>query len=174
VFERDESMQSERARGRWRRVREAMIARAGRRGGRRVGDVVRSGQPRADALLSKGDVTALARASRRRAVKIVTRLATPRPTGTRPWNKRATARYLAADFAGASATAMATLGGRCKPPIRALGQGAVPTWPSSSTRPHRRALSRSGARRAPSMAPVRATLQAALTGGFRVHCRADG
>ena len=68
----------------------------------------RSGRAEHDALLVEG-LTAMERRDFAGAVAILTRLVDAAPDWAEAWNKRATARYLARDFAGAIRDCEATL-----------------------------------------------------------------
>ena len=119
----------------------------------------RSGQPEHDALLAQG-VTALERRDVVAALKIFTRLIDAAPDWAEAWNKRATARYLARDFAGAIRDCEATLARKPHHFGALSGQGlchmALEQWAPAAAL-FRRALSVH-----PSLGSVRANLQAAL------------
>lgn len=68
----------------------------------------RSGRTEHDALLAEG-VAALERQDLEGAIGVFTRLVAAAPDWAEAWNKRATARYLAGDYAGAIADCEATL-----------------------------------------------------------------
>ena len=119
----------------------------------------RSGRPEHDALLAQG-VAALERHDFVTGTKIFTRLIDAAPDWAEAWNKRATARYLARDFAGAIRDCEATLA-RNPHHFGALsGQGlchmALEQWAPAAAL-FRRALSVH-----PSLGSVRANLQAAV------------
>ena len=120
----------------------------------------RSGQPEHDALLAQG-VAALERRDFVAALKVFTRLIDAAPDWAEAWNKRATARYLARDFAGAIRDCEATLARKPHHFGALSGQGlchlALEQYAPAAAL-FRRALSVH-----PSLAPVRANLQAALT-----------
>ena len=112
------------------------------------------------ALLAEG-VAAMERGDFVAATKVLTRLIEAAPEWAEAWNKRATARYLHRDFPGAIRDCEATL--RLKPHhFGALsGQGlchlALEQYPQAA------ALFRRALAVHPSLASVRANLQAALT-----------
>ncbi len=68
----------------------------------------RSGRAECDALLGEG-VAAMERRDFEGAARTFTRLIEAAPDWAEAWNKRATVRYLAADYAGAVADCEATL-----------------------------------------------------------------
>jgi tetratricopeptide (TPR) repeat protein len=68
----------------------------------------RSGRPELDALLAEG-VEAMEQRDFAGAIARFTRLIEAAPDWAEAWNKRATARYLAADYAGAITDCEATL-----------------------------------------------------------------
>jgi tetratricopeptide (TPR) repeat protein len=119
----------------------------------------RSGNAEHDAQLAEG-VGVMERGDFVAAIKLLTGLIDAAPEWAEAWNKRATARYLNRDFAGAIRDCEATL--RLKPHhFGALsGQGlchlALGQY-SPAAALFRRALAVH-----PSLAPVRANLQAAL------------
>jgi tetratricopeptide (TPR) repeat protein len=120
----------------------------------------RSGRAEHDALLAEG-LTAMERRDFAGAVAILTRLVGAAPEWAEAWNKRATARYLARDFAGAIRDCEATLA-RNPHHFGALsGQGlchlALEQYAPAA------ALFRRALAVHPSLAAVRANLQAALT-----------
>ena len=120
----------------------------------------RSGRAEHDAMLAEG-VATMEKGDFSGAIRIFTRLIEAAPDWAEAWNKRATARYLHRDFAGAIRDCEATLArkphhfgalsgqGLCHLALEQYGPAAVL---------FRRAL---GVH--PSLAPVRANLQAALT-----------
>lgn len=120
----------------------------------------RAGVPEHDTLLADG-VAALQRRDFVNATRIFTRLIDAAPDWAEAWNKRATARYLHRDFAGAIRDCEATLArkphhfgalsgqGLCHVALEQFGQAA--------------ALFRRALAVHPSLAPVRANLQAALS-----------
>src|SRR5512132_300852 len=68
----------------------------------------RSGRPEHDTLLAEG-VVALERRDFAEALTVFTRLVEAAPDWAEAWNKRATTRYLARDFAGSIADCEATV-----------------------------------------------------------------
>jgi tetratricopeptide (TPR) repeat protein len=120
----------------------------------------RSGRPEHDELLAQG-VAALERRDFVTGTKIFTRLIDAAPDWAEAWNKRATARYLARDFAGAIRDCEATLARKPHHFGALSGQGlchmALEQWAPAAAL-FRRALSVH-----PSLGSVRANLQAALT-----------
>jgi tetratricopeptide (TPR) repeat protein len=120
----------------------------------------RSGHAEHDAQLAEGVGAMERRRDFVAAIKLFTRLIDAAPEWAEAWNKRATARYLQRDFAGAIRDCEATL--RLKPHhFGALsGQGlchlALEQYPQAA------ALFRRALAVHPSLAPVRANLQAAL------------
>ena len=119
----------------------------------------RSGRPEHDALLAKG-LAALERSDFAEALTVFTRLVEAAPDWAEAWNKRATARYLARDFAGSIADCEATLARKPHHFGALSGQGlchlALEQY-SQAAALFRRALAVH-----PALAPVRANLQAAL------------
>src|SRR5882672_12131337 len=120
----------------------------------------RSGRAEHDALLAEG-VTALERRDFPGAIAVFSRLVEAAPDWAEAWNKRATARYLARDFEGAIRDCEATLA-RNPHHFGALsGQGlchlALEQYAPAA------ALFRRALVVHPSLAAVRANLQAALT-----------
>jgi len=119
----------------------------------------RSGRPEHDALLAEG-VAALERRDFSGAIALFTRLIDAAPNWAEAWNKRATARYLARDFAGSIADCEATLARKPHHFGALSGQGlchlALEQY-SQAAALFRRALAVH-----PALAPVRANLQAAL------------
>jgi len=119
----------------------------------------RSGRPEHDALLAKG-LAALERRDFAEALTVFTRLVEAAPDWAEAWNKRATARYLARDFAGSIADCEATLARKPHHFGALSGQGlchlALEQY-SQAAALFRRALAVH-----PALAPVRANLQAAL------------
>jgi tetratricopeptide (TPR) repeat protein len=120
----------------------------------------RSGRPDHDALLAQG-VTAMERRDFDGAIAILTRLVDAAPDWAEGWNKRATARYLARDFAGAIRDCEATLARKPHHFGALSGQGlchvALEQYAPAA------ALFRRALAVHPSLAAVRANLQAALT-----------
>jgi tetratricopeptide (TPR) repeat protein len=120
----------------------------------------RSGRSDHDALLAEG-VTAMGRRDFEGAIAIFTRLVDAAPDWAEAWNKRATARYLARDFAGAIRDCEATLGRKPHHFGALSGQGlchlALEQYAPAA------ALFRRALAVHPSLAAVRANLQAALT-----------
>jgi tetratricopeptide (TPR) repeat protein len=120
----------------------------------------RSGVAEHDALLAEG-VTALERSDFSGAIKTFTRLIETAPEWAEAWNKRATARYLQRDFAGAIRDCEATLARKPHHFGALSGQGlchlALEQYAPAA------ALFRRALAVHPSLAPVRANLQAALT-----------
>ena len=120
----------------------------------------RSGRPEHDALLAEG-VTALERRDFDGALAILTRLVEAAPDWAEAWNKRATARYVARDFAGAIRDCEATLARKPHHFGALSGQGlchlALEQYAPAA------ALFRRALGVHPSLASVRANLQAALT-----------
>ena len=120
----------------------------------------RSGRPEHDALLAQG-VAALERRDFVTGTKIFTRLIDAAPDWAEAWNKRATARYLARDFAGAIRDCEATLLRKPHHFGALSGQGlchlALEQFAPAA------ALFRRALAVHPSLASVRANLQAALT-----------
>ena len=119
----------------------------------------RSGRPEHDALLAEG-VAALERRDFATAVTVFTRLVEAAPGWAEAWNKRATARYLARDFAGAIADCEATLARKPHHFGALSGQGlchlALEQYAPAA------ALFRRALAVHPSLASVRINLQAAL------------
>ena len=119
----------------------------------------RSGRPEHDALLAQG-VAALERHDFVTGTKIFTRLIDAAPDWAEAWNKRATARYLARDFAGAIRDCEATLARKPHHFGALSGQGlchmALEQWAPAA------ALFRRALGVHPSLGSVRANLQAAL------------
>ena len=120
----------------------------------------RSGRAEHDALLVEG-LTAMERRDFAGAVAILTRLVDAAPDWAEAWNKRATARYLARDFAGAIRDCEATLARKPHHFGALSGQGichlALEQYAPAA------ALFRRALAVHPSLAAVRANLQAALT-----------
>ena len=120
----------------------------------------RSGRPEHDALLAEG-LTAMERRDFAGAVAILTRLVDAAPDWAEAWNKRATARYLAHDFAGAIRDCEATLARKPQHFGALSGQGlchlALEQYAPAA------ALFRRALAVHPSLAAVRSNLQAALT-----------
>jgi tetratricopeptide (TPR) repeat protein len=120
----------------------------------------RSGRPEHDGLLAQG-VAALERRDFVTGTKIFTRLIDAAPDWAEAWNKRATARYLARDFAGAIRDCEATLLRKPHHFGALSGQGlchlALEQFAPAA------ALFRRALAVHPSLASVRANLQAALT-----------
>ena len=120
----------------------------------------RSGRPEHDALLAEG-LTAMERRDFAGAVAILTRLVDAAPDWAEAWNKRATARYLAHDFAGAIRDCEATLARKPQHFGALSGQGlchlALEQYAPAA------ALFRRALAVHPSLAAVRANLQAALS-----------
>jgi len=120
----------------------------------------RSGRPEHDALLAEG-VTALERRDFDGALAILTRLVEAAPDWAEAWNKRATARYLARDFAGAIQDCEATLARKPHHFGALSGQGlchlALEQFAPAA------ALFRRALAVHPALGAVRANLQAALT-----------
>jgi len=120
----------------------------------------RSGRPEHDALLAEG-VAALERRDFSGAIALFTRLIDAAPNWAEAWNKRATARYLARDFPGAIRDCEATLARKPHPFGALSGQGichlALEQYAPAA------ALFRRALAVHPSLAAVRANLQAALT-----------
>lgn len=119
----------------------------------------RSGRPEHDELLAQG-VAALERRDFVTGTKIFTRLIDAAPDWAEAWNKRATARYLARDFAGAIRDCEATLARKPHHFGALSGQGlchmALEQWGPAA------ALFRRALGVHPSLDSVRANLQAAL------------
>ena len=120
----------------------------------------RSGRPEHDALLAEG-VAALERGDFADAMTIFTRLVEAAPDWAEAWNKRATARYLARDFDGAIADCEATLARKPHHFGALSGQGLCHLALEQYARAA--ALFRRALAVHPSLAPVRANLQTALT-----------
>jgi len=120
----------------------------------------RSGRPEHDALLAQG-VAALERRDFVAGAKLFTRLIDAAPDWAEAWNKRATARYLARDFAGAIRDCEATLLRKPHHFGALSGQGlchlALEQFAPAA------ALFRRALAVHPSLASVRANLQTALT-----------
>jgi len=120
----------------------------------------RSGRPEHDGLLAQG-VAALERRDFVTGTKIFTRLIDAAPDWAEAWNKRATDRYLARDFAGAIRDCEATLLRKPHHFGALSGQGlchlALEQFAPAA------ALFRRALAVHPSLASVRANLQAALT-----------
>jgi tetratricopeptide (TPR) repeat protein len=120
----------------------------------------RSGVPAHDALMAEG-VTALERSDIVGAITSFARLIEAAPDWAEAWNKRATARYLHRDFAGAIRDCEATLARKPHHFGALSGQGlchlALGQYAQAA------ALFRRALMVHPSLAPVRANLQAALT-----------
>jgi len=120
----------------------------------------RSGRPEHDALLAEG-VAALERRDFSGAIALFTRLIDAAPNWAEAWNKRATARYLARDFPGAIRDCEATLARKPHHFGALSGQGichlALEQYAPAA------ALFRRALAVHPSLAAVRANLQAALT-----------
>jgi len=120
----------------------------------------RSGRAEHDALLAEG-LTAMERRDFAGAVAILTRLVDAAPDWAEAWNKRATARYLAHDFAGAIRDCEATLARKPQHFGALSGQGlchlALEQYAPAA------ALFRRALAVHPSLAAVRSNLQAALT-----------
>lgn len=120
----------------------------------------RSGRPERDALLAEG-VAALERGDFDDAIVRFTRLVEMAPDWAEAWNKRATARYLARDFAGAIADCEATLARKPHHFGALSGQGlchmALEQYAAAAAC-FRRALAVH-----PSLTSVRANLTAALS-----------
>jgi len=119
-----------------------------------------SGRPEHDALLVES-VAAMERRDLDGAIAILTRLIAAAPDWAEAWNKRATARYLARDFAGAIQDCEATLARKPHHFGALSGQGlchvALEQYAPAA------ALFRRALAVHPALAPVRANLQAALT-----------
>ena len=120
----------------------------------------RSGEPAHDALLAQG-VAALQRTDFVTATKLFTRLIDAAPDWAEAWNKRATARYLARNFEGAIRDCEETLARKPHHFGALSGQGlchlALEQYAPAA------ALFRRALAVHPSLAPVRANLQAALS-----------
>jgi len=120
----------------------------------------RSGDPAHDALLAEG-VAALQRTDFVTATKVFTRLIDAAPDWAEAWNKRATARYLARNFEGAIRDCEETLARKPHHFGALSGQGlchvALEQYAPAA------ALFRRALAVHPSLAPVRANLQAALS-----------
>jgi len=120
----------------------------------------RSGRPEHDALLAEG-VAAMERRDFSGAIALFTRLIDAAPNWAEAWNKRATARYLARDFPGAIRDCEATLARKPHHFGALSGQGichlALEQYAPAA------ALFRRALAVHPSLAAVRANLQAALT-----------
>ena len=120
----------------------------------------RSGRAEHDALLVEG-LTAMERRDFAGAVAIFTRLVDAAPDWAEAWNKRATARYLMRDFAGAIHDCEATLARKPHHFGALSGQGlchlALEQYAPAA------ALFRRALAVHPSLAAVRANLQTALT-----------
>ena len=120
----------------------------------------RSGDPEHDALLAQG-VAALGRSDFVTATKVFTRLIDAAPDWAEAWNKRATARYLARNFEGAIRDCEETLARKPHHFGALSGQGlchlALEQYAPAA------ALFRRALAVHPSLAPVRANLQAALS-----------
>jgi tetratricopeptide (TPR) repeat protein len=120
----------------------------------------RSGRPEHDALLADG-VAAMERRDFETAVASLTRLVEMAPDWAEAWNKRATARYLAHDFAGAISDCEATLARKPHHFGALSGQGlchlALEQYAPAA------ALFRRALAVHPTLGAVRANLQAALT-----------
>ena len=120
----------------------------------------RSGDPAHDALLAQG-VAALERRDFVTAMKLFTRLIDAAPDWPEAWNKRATARYLARNFEGAIRDCEETLARKPHHFGALSGQGlchlALEQYAPAA------ALFRRALAVHPSLAPVRANLQAALS-----------
>ncbi|HTO10203.1 MAG TPA: tetratricopeptide repeat protein [Candidatus Binatia bacterium] len=120
----------------------------------------RSGRAEHDALLAEG-VRAMERGDFGAAETILTRLIDAAPDWAEAWNKRATARYLASDFSGAIRDCEAVLARKPHHFGALSGQGlchlALEQWAPAA------ALFRRALAVHPSLAPVRANLQTALT-----------
>ena len=120
----------------------------------------RSGVPEHDAMLADG-VAALQRSDFIEATKIFTRLIDAAPDWAEAWNKRATARYLQREFAGAIRDCEATLARKPHHFGALSGQGlchlALAQYGQAADL-FRRALAVH-----PSLEAVRANLQTALT-----------
>ena len=120
----------------------------------------RSGRAEHDALLVEG-LTAMERRDFAGAVAILTRLVDAAPDWAEAWNKRATARYLARDFAGAIRDCEATLARKPHHFGALSGQGlchlALEQYAPAA------ALFRRALAVHTSLAAVRANLHAALT-----------
>ena len=120
----------------------------------------RTGRPEHDALLAEG-VAALERRDFSGAIALFTRLIDAAPNWAEAWNKRASARYLARDFPGAIRDCEATLARKPHHFGALSGQGichlALEQYAPAA------ALFRRALAVHPSLAAVRANLQAALT-----------
>ena len=120
----------------------------------------RSGRRELDALLAEG-VEALGRGDFDAALARFTRLVEAAPEWAEAWNKRATARYLARDFAGAIHDCEATLARKPHHFGALSGQGlchlALEQFAPAA------ALFRRALAVHPALGAVRANLQAALT-----------
>ena len=120
----------------------------------------RSGRAEHDALLAEG-VRAMERGDFGAAEAVLTRLIDAAPDWAEAWNKRATARYLASDFSGAIRDCEAVLARKPHHFGALSGQGlchlALEQWAPAA------ALFRRALAVHPSLAPVRANLQTALT-----------
>jgi tetratricopeptide (TPR) repeat protein len=120
----------------------------------------RSGRPEHDALLTAG-VAAMGKSDFAGAERILTRLIEAAPGWAEAWNKRATARYLAGDFPGAIRDCEATLARKPHHFGALSGQGlchlALEQYAPAA------ALFRRALTVHPTLTPVRANLQAALT-----------
>jgi len=120
----------------------------------------RSGVPEHDALMAEG-VSALERSDFGGATAIFTRLVDAAPAWAEAWNKRATARYLHRDFAGAIGDCEATLARKPQHFGALSGQGLCHLALEQYARAA--ALFRRALAVHPSLASVRANLQTALT-----------
>jgi len=120
----------------------------------------RSGVPEHDALMVEG-VAALERSDFVGATAIFTRLVDAAPDWAEAWNKRATARYLHRDFDGAIGDCEATLARKPQHFGALSGQGLCHLALEQYARAA--ALFRRALAVHPSLAPVRANLQTALT-----------
>jgi tetratricopeptide (TPR) repeat protein len=120
----------------------------------------RSGRLEHDALMAEG-VTAMERRDFPGAIAILSRLVEAAPDWAEAWNKRATARYLAQDFEGAIRDCEATLARKPHHFGALAGRGlchlALEQFAPAA------ALFRRALAVHPSLAAVRANLQAALT-----------
>jgi tetratricopeptide (TPR) repeat protein len=120
----------------------------------------RSGRAEHDALLAEG-VAAMERRDFAGAVVLFTRLIDTSPDWAEAWNKRATARYLAGDYAGSIIDCEATLARKPHHFGALAGQGlchlALQQYAPAA------ALCRRALAVHPSLEAVRANLQTALT-----------
>ena len=121
----------------------------------------RSGRPELDARLGEA-VSAMERRDFAGAERLLTALITEAPEWAEAWNKRATLRYLAEDYAGSVADCRETHHPQAAPLRRAVGPGALSHGPGRVL-PRRRRCSAARSTVHPNLESVRRNLRTALT-----------